>query len=67
MGKAGELFRCGCCGDAKPEVEACWDEELQSVVCKECRKDMIKVTAWLRHEKIVGYVNDSIENRPLKK
>lgn len=46
--KAGELFRCACCGDESDQSEASFDEQLNGPVCDDCRKNIRGALAWMK-------------------
>ena len=65
---AANAFNCVCCRNDKPEDEAVIDQQLGGPVCEECRKDLIKAVAWLKHAGItrpleVGDINNHNCNR----
>lgn len=46
--KAGQLFRCVCCGETHDEQEAAIDTELKGPVCEDCRKHLRAAGAWMQ-------------------
>ncbi len=44
-----DAFDCRCCGDTHSVDDGSYDDQMAGLVCEPCRKDFIKVTAWLKH------------------
>ncbi len=59
----GEVFKCVCCREEKNAEESSHDPYLGGLVCDDCRKDLIKATAWLKLYKISRPVEPSDVNQ----
>jgi NAD-dependent SIR2 family protein deacetylase len=45
---AGHNFKCSMCHDDYPEETAEYDAQMGGPICLACKKDVVKIEAWLK-------------------